>query len=358
MRQRVGDVVVATVTIVAMVGGAVIAVLVFGQGRRAPDIVAVPAATSPPPGGASAAHGGASATPTPSSSASPSPSSSAGSSTSSGRSSTSPTDSPSVCVARHQQTNLSVVTFNIHSARAQNGSVHLGEIARALAVWHPDVVLLQEVDRGRLWTGRIDMPSLLGARLRMNPTFGDNVRRSATNQYGTAILSRYPILNSRNVLLPAPPGTQQRGLLHATIDVNGILVSVYGTHLENTSRVARLKQIRAIAPILAADPRPEIFGGDLNATPTSRVVVGARSVVRDTWTSVGTGAGWTHPAQNPRMRIDYLFYRSGSGVSVDPLHAQVLPPVVSDHRAVGANYRLAAGHGNVCLPVLTRVTRR
>jgi endonuclease/exonuclease/phosphatase family metal-dependent hydrolase len=347
VRPRIGDVVVATLTVVVMVGAVVIAVVALGHGEPAPPLAGVLQSKSPTAQDHRAHAGSA-----------PSeqhPSSSPGVTPSPGASPSAPTDSQTVCVPRHQQTRLNVVTFNIHSARAPDGSVHLGTIAHALSAWHPDVVLLQEVDRGRIWTGRVDMPTVLADRLGMTWAFGDNVRRSATNQYGTAILSRYPILNARNVSLPAPPGTQQRGLLHVTIDANGIPVSVYGTHLENGSRVARLKQIRAIAPILAADPRPEIFGGDLNSTPNSQVFAVARRVVSDTWQSVGIGPGWTHPAGAPHIRIDYLFYRGGSGVDVQPVRAEVLPPALSDHRAVRATYRVSTGHGDVCLPVLPRL---
>jgi endonuclease/exonuclease/phosphatase family metal-dependent hydrolase len=260
------------------------------------------------------------------------------------------TDGPSGCLPLRRQTHLSVVTFNIHSARTQDGTLDLASIADALIEWHPDVVLLQEVDRGRRWTRRVDMPAILAHRLDMAWVFGVNVRRSAANEYGTAILSRYPILHARNLPLPAPPGTQQRGLLHATIDDGGLVLSVYGTHLENTSSAARLQQIRTIEPILAADPRPVIFGGDLNANPTSRVVATTRSGLTDTWRSVGRGPGATVPGQAPRTRIDYLLYRGGPGIEIDPLRARVLPRVVSDHLAVQATYRMSTGTGRMCVP--------
>ena len=263
-----------------------------------------------------------------------------------------PTATSSVCVPLRQHTHLSVVTFNIHSARSQDRTVDLARIVDALVEWSPDVVLLQEVDRGRLWTGRVDMPAVLGHRLGMDRTFGVNLRRSAVNQYGTAILSRYPILRARNLLLPAPSGTQQRGLLHATIDANGLLLSVYGTHLENTSAAARLQQIRAIEPILAADPWPVIFGGDLNASPTSKVVATARSQLTDTWRSVGRGPGSTAPARAPRTRIDYLLYRGAPGAEIEPLRARVRPRVVSDHLAVQATYRMSTKTTRVCVPEL------
>jgi endonuclease/exonuclease/phosphatase family metal-dependent hydrolase len=182
--------------------------------------------------------------------------------------------------------------------------------------------------------------------------FGANVRRSAANSYGTAILSRYPIESYRNTPLPAPPGTQQRGLLRATIVVNGVRMSVYGTHLENTSATARLLQARAIAPIVRADPLPKVFGGDLNSRPGSPVLDTIDGVAHDTWAAVGVGAGLTHPDAIPRIRIDYLMYADGSTADLTPLGMDVLPSHVSDHRAVRAAYRLTAGQGDVCVPVL------
>jgi endonuclease/exonuclease/phosphatase family metal-dependent hydrolase len=263
-----------------------------------------------------------------------------------------PTATSTVCVPQKHTRQISVLTFNIHSARDHRGGVHLGQIGDELARWDPDVVLLQEVDRGRAWTGRVDMPSVLADRLDMAWTFGANVRRSPTNLYGTAILSRFPIVSSSNTLLPDPPGTQQRGLLHALLDIGGMKLSVYDTHLESTSYEARNRQIATIMPILRADPRPKLLGGDFNSAPTSPVLGAARSLLADTWPAVGQGESLTVPASNPRIRIDYLLYGSGDGTTVAPQDARVLLSQVSDHRAVLATYRLSASTGDVCVPVL------
>ncbi len=256
------------------------------------------------------------------------------------------------CVAGARKAALTVVTFNIHSAREHDGSVNLARIAAELEAWDADVILLQEVDRYRLWTGQIDMPVVLADQLDMAWTFGANVQRSARNSYGTAILSRYPVESFHNTLLPAPPGTQQRGLLRATIDVDGIRISVYGTHLEHTSADARLQQMRVIAPILRADPLPKIFGGDLNARPGSPVLDAVTNVARDTWATVGVGSGLTHPVDNPRTRIDFLLYAGGSTADLVPLNTDVLDSAVSDHRAVWASYQLTTADGDVCIPVV------
>ena len=266
--------------------------------------------------------------------------------------STPPSATSTVCVDSDEAVRLHVMTFNIHSARAGDGSVHLSTITDEIRRWRADVVLLQEVDRGRAWTGRVDMPATLADALGTSWTFGANVRRSATNQYGTAILSRFPIKDSRNVPLPAPPGTQQRGLLSATIDVKGTEVSVYNTHLENTSSAARLQQMRVIAQVLASDPRPMVLGGDLNSRPGSPVMDLATTQLTDTWPEVGLGTGYTHSARNPRSRIDYLLHDGGEDADLVPVDAMVLRSGISDHWAVRAGYRLVTDSGEICVPLL------
>jgi len=263
-----------------------------------------------------------------------------------------PTSTATTCVPQDRVQPLTVVTFNIHSARAPDGRVAVATIADELAAWHPDVVLLQEVDRGRAWSGRVDMPAVIAGRLHMSWAFGANVVRSATNQYGTAVLSRFPITSWHNTLLPAPSATQQRGLLHAVLDVDGTELSVYDTHLENTSRTARDQQIRSIMPILRSDSRPKLFGGDLNSVPGSQVVTSARSLLTDTWTALGAGVGLTAPAQHPRVRIDYLLYGDGDGGSFAPRSVEKLHSAVSDHYAVRAQYQLTTSAKDVCVPDL------
>lgn len=213
-------------------------------------------------------------------------------------------------------------------------------------------MLLQEVDRGRAWTGRVDMPAVLAEHLGSTWTFGANTRRSPTNELGNATLSRFPITDSRNVPLPGPPGTQPRGLLAATIDVGGTEVSVYNTHLENTSRAARLVQMRVVARVLADDQRPTILGGDLNSGPDSPVLATARRVASDTWPEAGLGPGYTHSARAPRVRIDYLMYDDGGDTDLEPVDAVVLRSAVSDHWALRADYRLVTDSGEVCVPLL------
>ncbi len=254
-----------------------------------------------------------------------------------------PTASGETCVPGNT-TGLTVVSFNIKSGHGANGTVQLDLLASTLASWKPDLVLLQEVDKNQLRTGRVDQPAYLGQKLRFYSTFGANLATRSGGQYGTALLSRYPILSVENTRLPRRAGDEPRGLLHAVLDVDGTRLSAYVVHLQHSSATARLSQMRAIQRIVTADPLPKIIGGDFNTIPGSAVMGMARSFASDTWTAVGVGPGLTVPRVDPRRRIDYLL-QSG----LVPQDMRVLTPNVSDHRALWARLGLDSS-GKVCLP--------
>ncbi|MCW2814713.1 MAG: hypothetical protein JWN84_2168 [Nocardioides sp.] len=257
-----------------------------------------------------------------------------------------------VCVPQVDEQTLTVMTFNIKSGRV-TGRVDMGRVGDQIAAYGPDIVLMQEVDKGRAWSNRLDEAAVLGQRLGMEWAFGGNDIRSPTNMLGNAILSRYPIRTSNNVQLPALPGKHRRGLLGALVDVDGIEVEVYSTHLEHTSSADRERQVAAIAGVLGPRPAPRFLGGDFNAGPTSAVMARARTLATDTWAVVGSGAGFTAPSGRPRVRIDYLMHDGSDTVEVTPLLMRVLPTNASDHRAVMASYRLREDEGEICVPALS-----
>ena len=238
---------------------------------------------------------------------------------------------------------LRVATFNIHGGIRGDDRYDLAGIADEIRTWDADVVLLQEVHRFRARSGMDDQPAVLAGLLGMHSAFGRNVtygpeRRGAPRrEYGTAILSKRPIVDWSNQLLPNRPGMQQRGLLRATIRLRGHDVDVYSTHLQHDSADMRLEQSLAIREVLAGTSTPFVIGGDFNATSWSPVMRALRDVATDTWSEIGTDLGLTAPQRVPRIRIDYLLHGAGGWI---PEQAQVVRSGVSDHRAVIADYAL------------------
>lgn len=246
------------------------------------------------------------------------------------------------CVPADEDVDLTVVSYNIKSGHLAGSLARISDVLRASGA---DLVLLQEVDQLRYASGRVDMPAVLGAQLGLPYAFGKNVPHADGGGYGTMILSRFPLVSVENTFLPQPAGTQRRGLLHAVVDVEGIEVSVYNTHLQNASAPARMLQVAAIDALVSGDPRPRILGGDMNSPPGSAPMNVLTRLWTDTWAAVGSGLGRTAPAGVPRARIDYLLH---GGVGLAPLATDVLPIRLSDHLAVRASYRLAGDGEEIC----------
>ncbi|GAA4816727.1 endonuclease/exonuclease/phosphatase family protein [Nocardioides caeni] len=240
---------------------------------------------------------------------------------------------------------ITVLAFNIHYATVPGGSVQLAAIGREIKTWDPDVVLLQEVDDGRPRTGGVGQAKALADATGMAWVYGGNARGRGGSTLGNAILSKFPIEESTNSFLPVAGGREQRGLLHAVLDVNGKDLSFYSLHLDHSRGGARTVQARAVAEILGEDPRPKVLGGDFNAGPgTVPVGILRAAGLGDAW-SAGSGSGATVPARAPRARIDYVLHDG----SFTALQAVVLRSGVSDHRAVWS--RLVLSEKLECIQV-------
>ncbi len=229
---------------------------------------------------------------------------------------------------------FSVATYNIHHGAGIDGVLDLERIAQEIERGGADVIGLQEVDRN--WSERsafVDQAEWLARRLGMHVAYAayldlapidpDDPRR----QYGTAVLSRFPILSSTNTLLPRPRGGEQRGLLETVVNVRGIRVRVANTHLQHNSAQERLAQTERIVELLADAKEPTVLVGDLNAVATAPELAPLWKNFDDAWVLGGTGPGETYPAEAPDRRIDYVLLTRQLRVR----DAVVLASPASDH---------------------------
>ena len=240
---------------------------------------------------------------------------------------------------------LTVVTFNIHSAMGPGG-FEPERIAAEIAASDPDVVLLQEVDNGRLRSRFVDEAAYLAAALDMEHVFATNVVRPGrrvgdpTSQYGTAVLTRLEVEAWTHTRLPNQPGRQPRGLQHLVLRLEGRQFSVYNAHLDHTTPSLRQRQMRSARDIIGVDPLPVIFGGDFNASPASPTLALAldpgQTDLVDPWPLVGDGNGLTAPNAFPVSRIDYLL----ADEEWQPTVMATWQSAVSDHRGVVGRFLL------------------
>ncbi|WP_257347322.1 endonuclease/exonuclease/phosphatase family protein [Pseudalkalibacillus decolorationis] len=227
--------------------------------------------------------------------------------------------------------NVKVMSFNIHHAEGIDGVLDLERIARIIEDSDTDIVGLQEVDNH--WSERSDFKDQakeLAKRLGMFYTYAPNLDREPLEvgghrrQYGTAVLSKYPIIESENHLLTKIGNTEQRGLLETTINVKGNHLHFYNTHLALTSAEREI-QLKEIIEIAGEKKGPKVIMGDLNATPTSNEMKLMYANYVDAFAK--TPEAYTYPAEDPSKRIDYIF----TSDNIETGETEVISTNASDH---------------------------
>ena len=207
---------------------------------------------------------------------------------------------------------LRVMSYNIHHAEGLDGKVDLERIANVLRQSNADVIALQEVDKNTERTGGIDMPAELAKRTGMNVVFGANLDNFQGGQYGTAILSRFPIESHENHLLKQTREGEQRGVLQAVLAVNQGQLLFICTHLDHTGDPAeRLFSETQFADLFARHTGlPALLCGDFNDTPASELHKRLSKKWTDAWSIAGKSNGFTMGSANPTRRIDYIWLSS------------------------------------------------
>lgn len=244
---------------------------------------------------------------------------------------------------------LRVMTYNIRS-----GNGDLAATAAAIRALAPDVVALQEVDvhwaaRSSFADEAAELGRALGMEVRFAPiyTIPDSADASRSpHEFGVALLSRFPITLFRDDTLtrlstqaqnasPAP----MPGLLDARLDVRGIPVRVFDTHLDyRRDPGVRAQQVHEmLARIGDVKTLPTLVFGDLNAPPSAPELQPLLKKLQDVWPRKN-GPGYTYPADAPTERIDYVLVSSHFRVR----DVTVAATQASDHRPVVADLQVAA----------------
>ncbi len=244
---------------------------------------------------------------------------------------------------------LTVATFNIHHAQGTDEVLNLDRVARVIKASHADLIGVEEVDNH--YSARsnfLDEPAELAARLHMHYVFGANLvgppgaPGQPDSEYGTLILSRYPILQTKHVLLPKSPDQEQRGLTGALVEVHGRQVWFYNTHLAASSATDRQAQADRLKQLIDPTAAPTFLTGDLNAGPDAPEIKTIAGFLDDVWPIAGRGDGLTYPSDGAHARIDFVFASPGL---VQPRLAHVVyaDPTASDHLPMAATVTIPAG---------------
>lgn len=212
---------------------------------------------------------------------------------------------------------LRILTYNIHHGEGLDGKVDLIRISELITNLQADIVCLNEVDKGVARTKGRDLTAELAALTRMTGVFSNNYHYQG-GEYGNAILSRYPVISSRNTHFKMLRPGEQRGILQVRIDAGGREVVFMATHIDyRPDDTERLMNVDEIFGLLAGyQGKTVIVAGDFNDTPGRAVHTKMKERFRDAWEEAGQGDGLTIPVKKPTKRIDYIWLEKNAPLQV------------------------------------------
>ena len=238
-----------------------------------------------------------------------------------------------------QSTTVRVLTYNIRHAQGMDGVYDLARIAEIIRSAQPDIVALQEVDRGTQRSGGMNQVEALAGLLGMYGEFGRAIDFQG-GVYGVAVLSRWPLHYADNRALPSsPPYYEPRTALTVFTrpGPGAPLIQFTTTHLDDArDSPDRWEQMMYLNDLLAAgDGRPSILAGDFNA----RGEVELLAVLEAHWTNITSFEPLQAPgtgANRRGLRSDYVFFRPRDRWRVVDWQVIDAPgvSVASDHRPV------------------------
>ena len=192
---------------------------------------------------------------------------------------------------------LRIMSYNVERGEKT------AELAAILHTVRPDLVALQEIDRGTNRSAGRDTLEELALATGMHSAFGKAIDYDG-GAYGVAVLSRFPLSEPEIHRLPNEGDLEQRIVMAVEPKLPEGRLKLFVTHL-HAGREAHLRDAQAseIARIAARDGGVAIVAGDLNAQPGSETL----SILKKAGFNdpVTTDAS-TIPSVNPNRRIDYV----------------------------------------------------
>ncbi len=203
---------------------------------------------------------------------------------------------------------LRVLSYNIRHGAGMDNKLDLDRTANVLIKQDADLVALQEVDQVCTRSNKVDQADFLAKKLgKFNHRFGSFMDYQG-GKYGLAILSRYPILESRVHKMPG--GAEPRVALEIEVEVpqtdgSKQRISFVCVHFDYVrDDTARFAQAQHLIKVLAQRKHPVIVTGDFNDKRGSKTL----DAFVEAFT-IPSSSGPTFSSAEPRVEIDFCVHR-------------------------------------------------
>lgn len=215
---------------------------------------------------------------------------------------------------------LVVMTYNIQQANDVFGEASHDRQLALMEKISPDIIALQESDSVRISLNNVDLVRYYAGKLGYHAYYGP---RTVTGTFGTAILSKFPLENTRSVFTFSDQ--DEIGIAVAEVHVGGQRFTIYNVHPDG-SDTAMLVFAQTLLDLI--DSKDHVIAlGDYNLRPYEQPYQMIAAKLTNAWESAReTASGETISEED---RIDHIFL-SPSFTVLDATY--LLPPdSATDH---------------------------
>ncbi len=153
---------------------------------------------------------------------------------------------------------LSFMTYNVHSCIGMDKALDPNRIAEVIRRSGADIIGLQEVENnfGKR-SNYANQPKILAAKLGMHVVYGPAMKGE---KFGNALLSKYPIIQSKNHKLFNMDNLEQRACIEAKIQTPSGIFKVFVTHIDHSNDDIMIGQIKDISRITDSNEKMVLLG--------------------------------------------------------------------------------------------------
>lgn len=221
------------------------------------------------------------------------------------------------------KSSLIIMTYNIQEANDGFGEKSYQRQLALIQQVSPDILFLQESDSARVSLNNSDYVRYYASKLGYYSYYGPT---TVTGTFGTAILSKYPLKNTRSVFTFSD--TDEIGMAEAEIEVDGRVFNLYDVHPDG-SDTAMLVFARTLLE-RSRDKANVIAAGDYNLRADEEAYQLIAAVYKNAWISVyPSGISDSGLDMSGRKRIDHIFLSNNLGVR-NPVYV-LAPESATDH---------------------------
>ena len=241
---------------------------------------------------------------------------------------------------------LTAMTYNIQSGRNLRRELDTAFAAEIIRSVQPDFVTLNEVRCRTQDVGDVNQADDVARQCGYYPLFGRAIDYDG-GEYGNALLTRLPLKAHEVVHIPDPVSRdgddvqrhqgqgfyEHRIILRAVLEAEGRSLTVLCSHF-GLNHSEQVNAVQTALEIAQKEENPVLLMGDFNLPPDAPELVPLLERFADTCAEEKGILTW--PADEPRVKIDYILYAGG----LKCLGVRSMATTNSDHRPLIAQFEV------------------